>query len=337
MAKYSNNTESYLINCRLCSRGSLIAERHALTHTFTRLESSMEHIPVLKEEVLTGLDIQPADIVVDMTLGDGGHSLALCGRLSEKGALIGIDQDSRAINYARERLKDCGSTLYLEQANFEEIEDILHRHDITHIDKALYDLGLRTGHIEDTARGFTFKKNEPLLMTMKADPGPDDLTAKEIVNTWKEETLADIIYGFGEERFARRIARSIVQNREIKPIETTFDLIHIITTTVPSWYTRKKIHPATKTFQALRIAVNNELGVLEKSLEKTFEYLRQGGRIAVISYHSIEDRLVKRMFKGYVNDQQALLVHKKPIAPSREETIGNPKARSAKLRLLEKL
>lgn len=296
----------------------------------------MEHIPVLKEEILEGLAIQPTDIVVDMTLGDGGHAESFCKILSSQGALIGIDQDTQALAYAKNRLSAFGLTIHIEEANFEAIDTVLQKHDISHIDKALYDLGLRTGHIEDTQRGFTFKRNEPLLMTMKADPTENDLTAYEIVNTWQEESIADILYGYGNERFSRHIAKAIVEARKVKPIETTFDLIHIIETTVPKWYLRKKIHPATKTFQALRITVNNELGVLESSLQKTFSYLTKGGRIAVISYHSLEDRIVKRLFKELQQREEASLISKKPILPSEEEIHMNPKSRSAKLRILEK-
>lgn len=295
-----------------------------------------KHIPVLLREVVDGLSIQPDDHVLDMTLGDGGHSLAMTQHLTNKGLLIGIDQDSDILEIAREKLKGSSCKLIFETNNFSNAKTVLAKHKIQQVDKVLFDLGIRNGQIFGSKRGFSFKTEEPLLMTMKADLGPEDLTAEKIVNTWQEESIADILYGYGDERFSRRIARKIVEIRSERTIRTTFDLVDVINQAVPAWYKKRKIHPATKTFQALRIAVNDELGVLKQALATSFSYLRPNGRIAVISYHSLEDRIVKRFFKDRVQLGQGLVLNKKPVVPSREEIQANPKARSAKLRIFQR-
>ena len=180
-------------------------------------------------------------------------------------------------------------------------------------------------------------KDEPLLITMKENPSPEDITALDVVNTWEEKNLADIIYGYGEERFARRIARGIVEARKVTEIKTTLDLVKVIERSVPDFYRRGRIHFATKTFQALRIAVNDELRALEEGLGKGFEALRTGGRMAVISFHSLEDRIVKNFYKEKAKEDKAKLINKKPVRPSIEEIKNNPRSRSAKLRILEKI
>jgi 16S rRNA (cytosine1402-N4)-methyltransferase len=205
------------------------------------------------------------------------------------------------------------------------------------VDRILLDLGLSSFQLDDGGRGFTFRKDEPLLMTMKKNPDENDLTAMDIVNTWEEKTIADIIYGFGEEKYSRKIAKAIVESREQKKIKTTFDLVEIIEKSVGHLYKKSKIHPATKTFQALRIATNAELTNLEMFIKKSFERLSRGGRIAIITFHSLEDRIVKRSFVELKQKGYAELITKKPIVPTVEETKSNPRARSSKLRIIEKI
>jgi 16S rRNA (cytosine1402-N4)-methyltransferase len=208
----------------------------------------------------------------------------------------------------------------------------------------MLDLGLSSDQFETSGRGFSFQKNEPLLMTFKENLGPEDLTAKQIVNTWDEENIADIIYGYGEERYSRKIAKGIVGARAVKPIETTFDLVEIIKNSTPSRYAHGKIHPATRTFQALRITVNDEINALKEGLEKGWERLAPGGRMAVISFHSIEDRIVKHFYKSKewmekadgTSERTANIITKKPITASHQEISENPRSRSAKLRIIEK-
>ncbi|PIZ85308.1 16S rRNA (cytosine(1402)-N(4))-methyltransferase [Candidatus Nomurabacteria bacterium CG_4_10_14_0_2_um_filter_33_9] len=216
-------------------------------------------------------------------------------------------------------------------------------------DAIIFDLGLSSDQLENSGRGFSFMKDEPLLMTMKENPSLDDLTAIDIVNSWGEESLVDIIYGYGEERFSRRIAKGIIEARKKNNIKTTFDLVKIIGDSVPSAYKRQRIHFATRTFQALRIAVNDELGALKVGLEKGFEILKKparphdslgaggGGRMSVISFHSLEDRIVKRFFRDKKEKSEAILINKKPIIPKEEEIKNNGRSRSAKLRVLEKI
>jgi 16S rRNA (cytosine1402-N4)-methyltransferase len=202
----------------------------------------------------------------------------------------------------------------------------------------LLDIGISSVQLDDSGRGFTFQKDEPLLMTMESEVIPDvTLAAKDLINTSSEEALADIIYAYGEEKFARKIAKAIVDRRRITPLLTTFELVSVVESAVPSWYKRGKTNPATKTFQALRIAVNDELGALSQGIKESFEILKPGGRLAVISFHSLEDRIVKNMFRDLVKEERGELVSKKPIGPSRKEEISNPRARSAKLRVIQKI
>ena len=203
------------------------------------------------------------------------------------------------------------------------------------IDGIVMDLGMSSNQLERSGRGFSFKRDELLLMTFKHDPDETDLTAREIVNEWDEESLADIIFGYGEEQFSRRIAHAIVVAREEKLIATTKDLVSIVEGVVPKWYRFRRIHPATKTFQALRIAVNDEIESLREGLAKGVRHLRSGGQIAVISFHSIEDRVVKVFFAESAREGLGSVVTKKPITPTREETAVNPRARSAKLRIFK--
>jgi 16S rRNA (cytosine1402-N4)-methyltransferase len=293
------------------------------------------HIPVLLQEVIGGLDLREGDVVVDGTAGGGGHSEAMLARIGEKGRLITVDQDADAITRVRTRLAplDSGNVTYVH-GNFRDIENILAQHGIAHVDKILVDLGYSSYQLDMSGRGFSFMRNEPLSMQMSVDSA---FSAHDIVNTWSEEAIADVLYGYGEERYARRIARVIVERRRQKSIETTFDLVACIESAVPAVYRRGKIHPATRSFQGLRIAVNDELGALRDVLKKGFAVLETGGKFAAISFHSLEDRIVKRFFKEESDKGSVRLVTKRPIVPTREECASNPRARSAKLRIAEKL
>jgi len=297
----------------------------------------MKHISVLLNESLDGLSIKEGDVFVDGTLGGGGHTLEVLNRFGNKITAICFDLDKDAIQRVEKKIDPNFKKVYLKNAGFQDLNKILSKMGINKVNRILLDLGISSFQLEEAGRGFSFLRNEPLLMTMKKEPGSDDITAHEIVNFWEEQTLSDIIYGFGEERFARRVAKAICEARQQKEIKTTFDLVEIIEKAIGRSYKGKKIHPATKTFQALRIATNSELTNLEKVIEDGFEALDHGGRMAIISFHSLEDRIVKRAFKNFENTGKAKVVNKKPILPQEEEVKENPRSRSAKLRLLEKI
>ncbi len=286
------------------------------------------HKTVLLQETIDGLNLKPNAVVLDGTFGGGGHSLEMCRRYPGT-KIIAYDQDKSVFRKAEEKFDDCDITYV--NANFRQIGNV------NEIDGIIFDLGLSSDQLENSGRGFSFMKDEPLLMTMKENPSPEDITAHEVVNKWGEESLADIIYGYGEEKQARPIAKKIVEWRKRQEIKTTFDLVKIIEEAIPAKFRKGKIHYATKTFQAIRIAVNDELGALSEGLEKGFGVLKRGGRMSVISFHSLEDRVVKRFFKKLADEKKALLINKKPIIASKEEIKNNPRARSAKLRILEKL
>ncbi len=288
------------------------------------------HKTVLLKETIDGLNLSDKSLVIDCTFGGGGHTLQICKNYPGI-KIIAIDQDASAIERGREKLSGCDVTFL--NKNFRELGGL-------QADAIIMDLGLSSDQLENSGRGFSFMKDEPLLMTMKENPSPEDLTAYDVVNNWEEKSLADIIYGYGEEKFSRRIAKAIVEARKKKEIKTTFDLVKIIEGAVArghKTYKRQKLHPATRTFQAIRIAVNDELGNLQEGLDKGFELLNTGGRMAVISFHSLEDRIVKRFFQGKAKEGIALLINKKPILAGDEELKINPRARSAKLRILEKI
>jgi len=297
----------------------------------------MTHKPVLLNEVLDLLKIEADDIVLDCTVGSGGHGEEICLRLGENGRYIGIDADKDALDVAEQKLKRIYSNIDLYEGNYRNFERVLDELGIGEIDKIIIDLGLRMDQITDSGRGFSFMKDEPLIMTFKRSPEENDLTAYEIVNDWNETSLNDIIGSYGEERYSKRIAKAIVEAREIKPIETTFELIEIIKSAVPEMYKRKKIHPATKTFQALRITVNDEIESLREGLARGFNRVSSGGKIAVISFHSIEDRIVKRFFKEKGVRKEGRLINKKPVTPDEDEIEKNIASRSAKLRVIEKI
>ncbi len=288
----------------------------------------MIHTSVLSQEVIVGLDIRDDDTVVDCTLGNGGHSESIA-RLGKKIRIIGIDLDPDAILRSKERLKQFTNITFVE-GSFRNIDSILRDLQLSGINKALFDFGLSSNQLEESGRGFSFQKNEPLLMTFGKEH--KNFTAQEIVNGWDEENIRHIIRGYGEERFAGRIAKAIVKARLVKPIETTGELVKIILSTCGDKVMPGKIHPATKTFQALRIAVNDELGAIKEGLTKAFQALSPKGRIAVVSFHSLEDRIVKQMFRAWSDAKQGTLLTKKPINPTLLEIKENPRSRSAKMR-----
>lgn len=293
------------------------------------------HKTVLLNEAIEGLNLQPNSVVVDGTFGGGGHSLEICRRYPDV-KVIAFDQDKNV--FARmEKFKDCN--IFFVNDNFRNIDKVLEKEGVEKVDGIIFDLGLSSDQLESSGRGFSFMKDEPLIMTMKENPSSEDITAQDVVNTWGEESLADIIYGYGEEKQARRIAKTIVEFRKKQEIKTTFDLVKIIEIAIPAKFRKGKIHYATKTFQAIRIAVNDELGALKEGLDKGFKFLRAGGRISVISFHSLEDRIVKRFYseRGGKENKVANIITKKPITASIEEIKNNPRSRSAKLRILEKI
>ncbi|MBI2612762.1 16S rRNA (cytosine(1402)-N(4))-methyltransferase RsmH [Candidatus Kaiserbacteria bacterium] len=293
------------------------------------------HQPVLLHEVVRALDIQPDDILVDATLGGAGHAKELSKGLGGNGLFIGLDADRDAIARAEMRLSGAHARVSLLHGNFRNMVNELAKLGVVSITKTLFDLGWSSYQL-DSGRGFSFKADEPLLMTYgSGDEG--ELTAATIVNTWGEESLADIFYGFGGERYSRRIAKALVERRKKKPFETSRDLAETIAAATPARYRHGRIHPATRTFQALRIAVNDELAALTEGLQAAWQLLKPRGRIAVISFHSVEDRLVKRMFAQWEKNSEGKLLSKKPIIPSRQEEQENPRARSAKLRVIEKI
>jgi len=297
----------------------------------------MEHTPVLSDAVTKLLAPQDGDIVLDATLGFGGHAKALCA--SAGITLIGIDADSHARQESEKVLTEAGCVTKILGGNFRNLKELLAREGITEINRALFDLGVSSYQLDSAGRGFSFRESaygEPLGMTLSDIPEESVANAETIVNEWREETLADIIYGFGEERYAKRIARALVEARKEKGIHTVGELVGIIHDAVPARYRNGRIHFATRTFQALRMAANDELGALKEGLESTWEVLADGGRIAVISFHSIEDRVVKRQFQEYARAGGGMLITKKPVVAEEKEVTNNPRARSAKLRVIEK-
>ncbi|MES2059542.1 MAG: 16S rRNA (cytosine(1402)-N(4))-methyltransferase RsmH [Patescibacteria group bacterium] len=293
------------------------------------------HKSVLLNETIDGLDIQKGDTVVDATMNGGGHSSEVLKRFGYSVSLIGIDADMGAIERANKKIGKRENFLAVCE-NFRNLDRALSEAGKETADRFIFDLGLSSDQLESSGRGFSFKRDEPLAMTFKADSDSDTVTAERIVNDWNADSIAAILKGYGEETFGKKIAEGIEKARKDGEIKTTHELVEIIKSATPMWYHKKKTHPATKTFQALRIAANDEINALEEGLAKAFEHLSIGGRIAVISFHSIEDRVVKQFFRKLSDDGKAKLVSKKPIAPTRDEVLENPRSRSAKLRIIEK-
>ena len=293
------------------------------------------HKTVLLNETIDGLNLDDKSLVLDATFGGGGHSGEILKRFP-KAKIIALDQD-KSVWDGSDLPAQAGKSISFHNENFSDLDKVLKGEKV---DAIIFDLGLSSDQLENSGRGFSFMKSEPLLMQMKnsekESPLGEDLTAEDIVNTWEEKSLADIIYGYGEERFSRRIAKGIVEARSKARIKTTSDLVKIISEVVPAAYRRGRLHFATRTFQALRIAVNDELRVLQTGLEKGFDALKAGGRMSVITFHSLEDRIVKKFFKALEKEGKAILINKKPILASSEELKKNPRARSAKLRILSR-
>ena len=302
------------------------------------------HKTVLLNETIEGLlahrsfseDRNEKFIVVDGTFGGGGHSAFICKKYPGV-KIIAIDSDAGAYEKVKDKFEGFKSDITFVNDNFRNLDKVLKKVGVDEVDGIIFDLGLSSDQLENSGRGFSFMKDEPLQMTMKENPRPEDVTAYDVVNTWEEKNLADIIYGYGEEQFSRRIAKGIVEARKNREIKTTFDLVKIIEDSVPNFYRKGKINCATKTFQAIRIAVNDELGALEEGLEKGVNSLKTDGRMSVISFHSLEDRIVKRFFKKLEKEGKLKLINKKPITPNREEILNNKRSRSAKLRIIEKI
>jgi 16S rRNA (cytosine1402-N4)-methyltransferase len=297
----------------------------------------MSHIPVLLHESLEGLAIKEGGTYVDCTTNRAGHSLEIAKRIGKKGTLICIDLDQHALAEAEKKMGEVTNapTVHFTHSNFRHLKEILKGLNIDKVDGVLADLGLSSQELDSSGRGFSFRYDEPLLMTFDAEPGEDVTTAYDIVNSWSESTIADVLYGFADETYARRIAKRIVDARERGKIETTLQLVDIIASGVPQAYRHKKTHFATKTFQALRMAVNDELGSISDLIASLPEVLRSGGRASIITFHSTEDRLVKQSIRNL--PETLKLVSKKAIFPSDKEAEENPRARSAQLRIAERL
>ena len=310
--------------------------------------SAFHHISVLLQECLDGLNIKPDGIYVDGTLGGAGHSSKIAERLTT-GRLIGIDRDPIALKAAGERLQPFQDNVTLVHSNFCEIAQVLQDLDVSGVDGILLDLGVSSPQLDDAARGFSYMLDAPLDMRMNSE---DTLDAYAVVNTWPQEELRRILYTYGEERYAPQIAAAICRRREEKPIETTLQLVDVIRSAMPPAALREKQHPAKRSFQAIRIAVNDELGSVEKVMRDALSVLNPGGRLAVITFHSLEDRIVKLAmaeaakgctcppsFPVCVCGKKPLvkLISRKPIVASNKELEDNPRSRSAKLRVCEKL
>jgi 16S rRNA (cytosine1402-N4)-methyltransferase len=292
------------------------------------------HVPVLGEEVLFWLISDRSTTILDCTVGYGGHAEMLLASSQGGTTVIGLDQDSQAIEFCRRRLNRFGDRIVLRQGNYRDLKSHLADTGVATVDGVLFDFGVSSPQLDDPSRGFSFQREGPLDMRMDQTIGE---TAADLVNRSPEHELADIIFQYGEERYARRIARAIVQERRRRPVETTGALVSIIARSVPASYRHGRIHCATRTFQALRIAVNHELDFLESSLRDATEVLAYGGRICAISFHSLEDRIVKHTFRSLSQGQEATLslLTKKPVLPSEAECEANPRSRSAKLRVAE--
>lgn len=306
-----------------------------------------KHISVLLEESISALNLKDDSVVVDCTLGYGGHSSYILQRI-KRGKLFAFDQDSEAIRHSTSRLSAIGTNFTIIKSNFVNLQEKLAELGITKVDSILFDLGVSSPQLDEKERGFSYHEDARLDMRMNRE---NKLSAYEVVNNYSKEELADIFYKYGEDKFSRNIAKKIVEYREQKPIETTLELVEIIKSAVPMKF-RKDKHPARQIFQAIRIEVNHELDVLEPALEQALSLIKVGGRVAVITFHSLEDRIVKKYFneKCKIDDRvkglpeipeefqkEFKLVVNKAILPSKEELINNPRARSAKLRVIERV
>lgn len=306
------------------------------------------HITVLKEEAVTGLHIRPDGIYVDCTLGGAGHSASIASQLGAGGRLIAIDQDETALANAREKLAEYGDRVTLVKSNFRHVKQVIEELGLPGVDGVLFDLGVSSPQLDVGERGFSYNEDAALDMRMDLQA---PLTAHEIVNEWDEAEIAKLIWEYGEEKFSRKIARKIIQEREKAPIETTGQLVEIIKEAIPAPARRTGPHPAKRTFQAIRIAVNDELAAFEEAIADAIAVLNPGGRVSVITFHSLEDRICKQVFQKFAQGcicppdfpqcgcgrtPVIKLITRKPIVPSEQELEMNPRSRSAKLRVAEK-
>lgn len=307
-----------------------------------------KHVSVLLNECIEGLNIKSDGIYVDCTLGGAGHSSEILKRLSSKGRLIGIDQDTDALKAAKEKLNEYENVTYVHN-NFTNIEEILNDLGIEGVDGVLMDLGVSSYQLDTGERGFSYMKDAPLDMRMDREA---ELSAYQVINEYEESQIYKVIRDYGEERFASRIAKFIVDRRKLKPINTTFELVEIIKAAIPAKARREGPHPAKRTFQAIRIEVNKELEILNKAIEGAVNKLNHDGRIAVITFHSLEDRIIKNKYKELENPctcpkefpvcvcgkiSKIKIITKKPMEPSTEELEANPRSRSAKLRIAQRI
>lgn len=310
-----------------------------------------KHKSVLLDECIENLNINPAGIYIDGTIGGAGHSSEIYRRLNSNGSLIGFDQDSFAVEISNKRLEKIKTEARFKvvNTNFKNIKKVCEELDVKEVDGILLDLGVSSHQLDEVSRGFSYQHDAPLDMRMNRQ---SELSAYQIVNDYTEQELYSIIRDYGEEKWASRIAKFIVEAREVKPIETTFELVDVIKNAVPSAARRDGPHPARRTFQAIRIAVNHELDVLNNAIGDCVSLLKSGGRLCIITFHSLEDRIVKVQYNNLVNPctcppsfpicvcgkrPQAVLVNRKPITSTSKELEDNPRARSAKLRVLEKI
>ncbi len=308
-----------------------------------------KHTTVLLNEAVEGLNIKPEGIYVDCTLGGGGHSLEILKRLSPEGKLYAFDQDLNAIEHAKEKLSNYIDRIELIHRNFKYLEEELEKRGIFRVDGVLYDLGVSSPQLDEAERGFSYQKDAPLDMRMDQTA---EISAKTIVNEWPYEDLVRIFFKYGEEKFSKQVARKIEKVRAKRPIETTGQLVEIIKDAIPAPARRKGGHPAKRIFQAIRIAVNDELNSFQNSLEQCIRLLNTGGRIVVITFHSLEDRIAKTTFRKYASTPDIppnlpvipdemkpplKIITRKPVVPSEKEIKHNSRARSAKLRIAEKI
>lgn len=294
------------------------------------------HIPVLQKEVLTYLDPKANENFIDCTIGEGGHTIKILEKSGPLGKVLGIDQDQKQIENCKLKIKDFQERTILVCDSYVNLKNIVEKYKFKHVKGILFDLGLSSWHLEESGRGFSFLREEPLDMRYDAKI-QNYLTAEEIVNKYPKKEIEQILREYGEERFSRRIAEEVVEQRKIKPIRTTFDLLDILRKAILRRYQRQRIHFATRTFQALRITVNNELNNLKSALPQILEVLEPGGRIVVISFHSLEDRIVKNFLRETAKQGILKILTKKVIKPSFEEIKINNRARSAKLRTAIKI
>ncbi|OGZ23291.1 MAG: 16S rRNA (cytosine(1402)-N(4))-methyltransferase [Candidatus Nealsonbacteria bacterium RIFCSPLOWO2_01_FULL_41_9] len=283
------------------------------------------HIPVLQKEVIEYLTPGPNENFIDCTIGEGGHASAILEKIKPDGKVLGIDLNIRFKGDKR---------LILAEDNFTNLKEIVEKIKFGKADGILMDLGFSSWHLEESGRGFSFQKQEPLDMRYNLE---NQLTAEKILNFWSAPEIERILKEYGEEKFAKEIAREIINSRQIRPIQNTFQLVAIIRRVVPAGYQRQKIHPATRTFQALRIAVNDELNNLQAVLPEALDILKKGGRIAVISFHSLEDRIIKNFLRDEAKENLISILTKKPVTATFQEIKINPRARSAKLRAAQKI